>query len=71
MEKIVSSINAFGANRLTQPSRQERGLCLVIANDEKKLEVGEKASLPDMFLLLLKKLEGLLFFRNWIEWVER
>jgi hypothetical protein len=43
----------------------------VIANDEKKLEVGEKASLPDMFLLLLKKLEGLLFFRNWIEWVER
>jgi hypothetical protein len=71
MEKIISSINSFGANRLTQPSRQERGLCLVIANDEKKLEVGEKASLPDMFLLLLKKLEGLLFFRNWIEWVER
>ena len=41
VERIVSNINAFGANRPNQPSRQERGLCLVIANNEKKLEVLE------------------------------
>jgi hypothetical protein len=34
VEKIISNINAFGAN----PSRQEHDLCLVIANEE-KLEV--------------------------------
>jgi hypothetical protein len=41
MEKIVSNINAFGANRWNRPSRQERGLRLVIANKEEKLEVLE------------------------------
>jgi hypothetical protein len=39
MERTVSNINAFGVNRPTQPSKQERGLCLVIANEEKRLEV--------------------------------
>jgi hypothetical protein len=41
LENIVSNINTFGVNRPNQPSRQERGLRLVIANDEKKLEVLE------------------------------
>jgi hypothetical protein len=41
MERIMSSVNAFGANRPTQPSRHERGLHLVIAHDGKKLEVLE------------------------------
>jgi hypothetical protein len=41
VEKIVSNINAFGVNRPTPPSRQECGICLVIANDEKKLKVLE------------------------------
>jgi hypothetical protein len=41
MERIVSSINAFGANRPTHPSRQERCLRLVIANNKKNLEVIE------------------------------
>ena len=41
MERIVSNINAFGANRPNHPSRQERGLRLVIANKEEKLEVLE------------------------------
>jgi hypothetical protein len=39
MERTVSNINAFGVNWPTQPSKQERGLCLVIANEEKRLEV--------------------------------
>jgi hypothetical protein len=41
VERIVSSINAFGANQPTQLSRKERGLRIVIANDEKRLEVLE------------------------------
>jgi hypothetical protein len=41
MERIVSNINATGANRPNHPSRQEHGLHLVIANDEKKLKVLE------------------------------
>jgi hypothetical protein len=41
VEKIVSNINAFGANRPNHPSRQEHGLRLVVANNEKKLEVLE------------------------------
>jgi hypothetical protein len=41
VDRIVSSINAFGANQPTQPSRKERGLLIVIANDEKSLEVLE------------------------------
>jgi hypothetical protein len=40
MEKIVSNINAFGANLPNHPSRNERGLCLVVANKE-TLEVLE------------------------------
>jgi hypothetical protein len=41
VEKIVSTINAFGANQPTYPSRQECGLRLVNANAENKLEVLE------------------------------
>jgi hypothetical protein len=41
VEKIVSTINAFGANQPTYPSRQECGLRLVDANAENKLEVLE------------------------------
>jgi hypothetical protein len=41
VEKIVSNINILGANRPNHPSRQERGLRLVIANMEEKLEVLE------------------------------
>jgi hypothetical protein len=41
VEKIILNINALGANRPNHPSRQERGLRLVIANKEEKLEVLE------------------------------
>jgi hypothetical protein len=41
MERVVLNINAFGANRPTQPCREEHGLRLVIANNGKKLEVLE------------------------------
>jgi hypothetical protein len=41
VEKIVSIINAFGANRPNHSSRQECGLRLVIANKDEKLEVLE------------------------------
>jgi hypothetical protein len=41
VESIVLSINAFGAIQPTQPSRQECGLRIVIANNEKRLEVLE------------------------------
>jgi hypothetical protein len=39
VEKIISSINAFGADRPNHPSRQKCGLRLVIANKDEKLEV--------------------------------
>jgi hypothetical protein len=41
VEKIISTINAFGANRPNHPSRQEHGIRLVIYNKEEKLEVLE------------------------------
>jgi hypothetical protein len=41
VEKFISNINTFGANRPNHPSRQECGLRLVIANKEEKLEVLE------------------------------
>jgi hypothetical protein len=37
VEKIISSLNASGANQPNHPSRQERGLHLVIVNNEEKL----------------------------------
>jgi hypothetical protein len=50
VEKIVSSINALGANRPNHPSSQERGLCLVIANKRKleTLEARRKALLREL-----------------------
>jgi hypothetical protein len=41
VEKIVSGIDAFGANQPNHPSGQECGLRLVITNKEEKLEVLE------------------------------
>jgi hypothetical protein len=41
VEKIVSNINASGANQPNHPSRQERGLRLVIDNKKDKLEFFE------------------------------
>jgi hypothetical protein len=41
IEKLISSINAFGADRSNHPFRKERGHRLVIANKEEKLEVLE------------------------------
>jgi hypothetical protein len=41
VEKIVLNLNALGANRPNHPSRQERGLRLVIDNKEDKLEALE------------------------------
>jgi hypothetical protein len=52
VEKIISNINAFGANRPNHPSRQECGLRLVIANKEEKLEV-----LEDRMTALLQELD--------------
>lgn len=48
MERIMPNINALGVNRPTQPFRKEQGLHLLIANDERKLEVLEarRAALP-------------------------
>lgn len=44
----MPNINALGVNRPTQPFRKEQGLHLLIANDERKLEVLEarRAALP-------------------------
>jgi hypothetical protein len=41
IEKIILNINTLGANRPNHPSRQERGIRLVIANKEEKLEALE------------------------------
>jgi flagellar motility protein MotE (MotC chaperone) len=41
IEKVISSINAFGADRLNHPSRQEHRLRQVVSNKEEKLEVLE------------------------------
>jgi hypothetical protein len=41
VERISTNINAFGVNRQTQSSKKERGLHLVVSNDEKKLEALE------------------------------
>jgi hypothetical protein len=52
VEKIISSIDTFGANQPNHPSRQERSLHLVIVNNEKKLEV-----LPSRRIALLQELD--------------
>jgi hypothetical protein len=41
IEKIISSINAFGTNRPNHPSGQECGLRLVSVNKDEKLETLE------------------------------
>jgi hypothetical protein len=41
IEKIISNIDTFGANHPNHPSKQERGLFLLIANKEEKLETLE------------------------------
>ena len=41
VEKILTSINAFGANRSLPSPQQKQSLHLVISTDEKKLEALE------------------------------